>query len=416
MSRIDVPYIARVEGKGAINIFISDGELKGQISLYEPPRFFESFLVGRKYDEVMELTSRICGICPVAHQITSLQAVENAMGIEVSKQTEDLRHLLAMSAHIQSHLLSMYFLSLPDFLGYESFISMAKEHKDIAERALRMKKVANDITAIIGGRAVHPVTCIVGGFTTIPSRKKMETARKALKQIKQDALETAFLFSQLKLPDFTRKCEHVALSHQKEYAVNKGKLISTEGLDIFPNEYRKFILEREVKHSNALHSYIKGRDSFMVGPLARINLNFNYLSDDAKEALKESGVSFPQFNPFLSHFARAIEIIHYIDSSIEIIENLPFKEENVKIMVKGGIGSSITEAPRGILYHSYIINKKGIIEGADIVPPTAHNSYNMENDLQAFLSMLHDMPQEEIALKCEMLVRAYDPCISCSVH
>ena len=413
---IEVPYVARVEGKGGLNISISKEKLEGNFIIYESPRFFESFLIGRKYDEVMEIVSRICGICPVAHQITSLQAVENAMGIEISEQTEGLRNILAMSAHIQSHLLSIYFLSLPDFLGYESFISMTNERKDIVKRALRMKKVANDITAMIGGRAVHPVTCIVGGFTSIPSIAEIKKMKKMLGEIKEDAIETANLLSSLDMPEFSRKCEHVALSHQKEYAINKGSLKSTEGLDIEAKDYRKFIFERKVEHSNALHSFIKGRDSFMVGPLARINLNFNNLSDDAEEAVEQSGISFPNFNPFYSHFARAIEIIHYIDSCIEIIENFKFKEERMEIKIKEGIGSSITEAPRGSLYHFYVINKKGIIEKADIVPPTAHNAYNIEKDLHAFLQMLYDMPEEEIALKCEMLVRAYDPCISCSVH
>jgi coenzyme F420-reducing hydrogenase alpha subunit len=215
---IEIDYIARVEGRGALNISISkDGKVEDlQFRIYEPPRFFESFLIGRRYDEIMELASRICGICPVAHQITALKAIENALVIEPSQQTKDLRKLLAISAHIQSNVLSMYFLSLPDLMGYESSIAMAKDHLDLVKRGLRLKKLGNDITDLIGGRAVHPVTAVVGGFTALPNRTQMQTIRKRLLDIKQDAFETVDLFSELEVPDFERKCEHVAISDPKQ--------------------------------------------------------------------------------------------------------------------------------------------------------------------------------------------------------
>jgi len=415
---IDVNYLARVEGRGALNVRIAkDGKIKDlKFRIYEPPRFFESFLIGRRYDELMELTSRICGICPVAHQITALRAVENALGVEPSQQTKDLRKLLAISAHIQSNVLSMYFLSLPDLMGYESIITMTKDNLDIVKRGLKLKKLGNDITDLIGGRAVHPVTAVVGGFTVIPSRNKMKAIRKRLVEAKQDAYDTVDLFSEVEIPDFERKCEHMAISDSKEYAINHGRFISTEGLDCDEMEYRDYIHEEQVPYSTALHSHVKNRGSFMVGPLPRVNLNFDQLSSDSKDAAKRSGVKFPNFNPFVSHLARAIELIHDIDESIEIIDRVPLKEERRDFRCKAGFGAAITEAPRGSLYHSYEIDNNGIVKKADLVPPTAHNANNIEKDLQEFVLTLLDLSMDEFTLKCEMLIRAYDPCISCSTH
>jgi len=415
---INVDYIERVEGQGALNLEIKkNGKIENlQFKIFEPPRFFESFLIGRRYDELMELTSRICGICPVAHQITALRAVENAMNIQVSDQTKKLRRLIAISAHIQSNVLSMYFLSLPDLMGYESLIAMTKEHIDIVKRALNLKKIGNDITQIIGGRSVHPVTMIVGGFTSIPNKNKFEAIYKRLKVAKIDAFKTFELFSNLKIPDFSRKCEHIAISNPKQYAINEGRFKSTEGLNIDEINYRNHIYEKQKPYSTALHSYIKKRDSFMVGPLSRVNLNWKQMSDDARNAVDTSGVKFPNFNPFVSHLARAIELIHDIDECIDIIRGTPYKEGKPSIMCKSGFGAAITEAPRGSLYHSYTFDNNGIVKKADIVPPTAHNAYNVEKDMHNFVQTIIDSPMDEISLKCEMLIRAYDPCISCSSH
>ena len=415
---IQVDYIARVEGQGAINIDIrQDGKVKHlQFKIFEPPRFFESFLIGRKYDEVMELTSRICGICPVAHQITALRAIENAIGIDPSDQTKDLRKLMAISAHIQSNVLSMYFLSLPDLMGYESALAMAKSHMDIFKRALELKKLGNDITQIIGGRSVHPVTMLVNGFSSLPNKNKLQAIRKRLINSKKEAFETVDLFTNIEIPDFVRQCEHIAISDPKYYAINEGRLKSSKGLDIDEMDYRKNIYEKQKAYSTALYSYIKDRDSFMVGPLPRVNLNYNQLSQDAKNAAKRTGVKFPNYNPFVSHLARAIELVHDIDESIQIIDRLELKEEQRGISCKAGFGAAITEAPRGSLYHSFILDNNGIVKKADIVPPTAHNAYNIERDMTEFVQNIIDLPLDEITLKCEMLVRAYDPCISCSAH
>ncbi|MCW4021217.1 MAG: Ni/Fe hydrogenase subunit alpha [Candidatus Bathyarchaeota archaeon] len=415
---ITVDYISRVEGQGALNIGISaEGDVKEvQLRIFEPPKFFESFLVGRRFDEAMELTSRICGICPVAHQITALRAVENAMEVTISDQTRDLRKLLAISGHISSNVLSMYFLALPDLFGYESAIAMVQDHPSVVKRGLRLKKLGNDLADLIGGRAVHPVTAVVKGFTKIPSRKHLETFRKRLEDAKENAVETVEMFAGLEMPDFIRKCEHIALSDPKEYAINEGRLVSTEGLSIDESEYRKYITEKQVLYSYAKHSSLIGRSSFLVGPLARVNLNFNKLSQDAQEAAKNTDFKFPNFNPFVAHLARAVELVHDIDDCIEIIERLPLKDEDRTVKIKEGEGFAVTEAPRGILYHSYKIDRDGIIVGADIVPPTAHNANNIEKDLWQFVPNLLNLPLEETTVKCEMLIRAYDPCVSCSTH
>lgn len=415
---VNVDYVARVEGQGALNLKITkNGKAENvELRIFEPPRFFESLLLGRKYTEIMEIVSRICGICPVAHQITALRAVENALKIEPSQQTKDLRKLTAISAHIQSNVLSMYFLSLPDLMGYESIIPMAKKHPEIIKRGLKLKQLGNDITDILGGRAVHPVTMIVDGFSTLPKKNKLDLIRKKLMQAKQDAHSTVDLFAQIEIPDFQRTCEHVAISHPDNYAINIGDIKSTKGLSCNEMNYRDFFLEKQKFYSTALHSFIKNRDSFMVGPLPRVNINFNQLSKDAKEAAKKTGVKFPNYNPFSSHLARAIELIHDIDESLELIDRIPLKEEKKPITCSAGFGAAITEAPRGSLYHSYDLDNNGFVRGADIVPPTAHNAYNIEKDLEKFVETINDLSIDEITLKCEMLIRAYDPCISCSAH
>ncbi len=415
--QIKVDYLARVEGEGALDIKVKDGEIQSlQLRIFEPPRFFQGFLVGRKFDEVPGIVSRICGICPAAHQVTSIMALEDAMGIKVTRQTQDLRRLLALSQYIQSHTLHIYMLAAPDFLGYESVMAMAADYKPVVERALKLKRLGNDLTACIGGREVHPVTAAINGFTKVPAKKELEGFKQKLLAAKEDALETVKLVNTFPIPDFTRDCEHVALSQGSVYALNEGNLVSTKGLHISAWQYRSHIQEKQEVHSSALHSYVVGRNSFMVGPLPRVNLNFDLLSEDAKKAAAETGVSFPNFNPFYSALARAIELVDAVDQSIEIIDRLELREEDTSFEIKGGQGFALTEAPRGTLYHSYIINEQGIVEEADIVPPTAHNVNNMEKDLWQFVPGVLDLSHEEATLRCEMVVRNYDPCISCSAH
>lgn len=430
--KIRVDYVARVEGEAAVDIVFENGKIiDAKLDLYEPPRFFEAFLVGRKYEEVPKIVSRICGICPHPHQLSAVQAIERALGVPISLQTKALRRLMHLGCWIQSHALHIYMLAAPDYLGYESVIPMAQNPDllPVVKRALQLKRLGNDLAMAIGGREVHPITITVGGFTKIPEKGLLKQLRERLTAAKEDALETARLAAKLPVPDFTRKCEHVALHNidmypinggRQIYAVNQGRLVSTEGLDI-PNEaYIEHLIEKQVAHSNAKHSIVKGRDSFLVGPLARVNLNFDQLSSDAKAVAREIGFQVPNFNPFMSGVARGIEMVSAIDDSITIIDYvidvLGLKPEEISYQVKAGEGYAVTEAPRGICCHGYMINRYGVIEKADIVAPTSRNAFNIEKDFWEFAPTVIDLPLEEATLKCEMLLRTYDPCFSCSVH
>ena len=415
---ININYLTRVEGQAALDIWISgNSDLRDlKLRVFEPPRFFESFMIGRRYDELMEIAARICGICPVSHEITALRAVENAIGLEVSEATRKLRKLMALSAIMSSHALSIYFLTLPDYLGYSDLVEASKDNGELLKSAIKLKKLGNDLTELVGGRSVHPVTAVVGGFTNTIPREEAKKMIKQCEEAKVDALETIELFKQLEIPKFKRKCEHIALNQSNEYAINEGYVKSTEGLYIPQEEYRKHIEECQIPYSNCKQSNVKGRASYLVGPLARVNINFEQLSKDARNAANSVGFKFPSFNPFHSPIARAVEIVHSIDECIEILDSMPYKEDEKRIRIKAGKGCALTEAPRGINYHSYLLDDRGIVIKADIAPPTCQNHRNIEMDLREFIPQLLDLPDEEVAKKCGMLIRSYDPCISCSVH
>jgi coenzyme F420-reducing hydrogenase alpha subunit len=413
-----VDYVARVEGESLIDVKVENGEIKElKLNIWEPPRFFEGFLVGCKYSDVPEIVSKICGICPVAHMITSERAIENAMNSTPSQQTRRLRDLLAWSQNISSHVLHVYFLAAPDFLGYDSAITMLPKYGEAVKRALKMKTVANELTTVVGGRAIAPPASVVGGLTRIPSEEALKRSKEKLEGIKQDALETVKLVAQLELPDFERETEFVAIRGEREYAINEGYLHSSRGLRVPEREYRKYISEVQAPHSNAKWSKVVGRDSFQAGALARLNLNQDQLSDDSKAAIEGNGLKFPTNNTFALNAAQAVEIIQSIDACINIIDEiLPLKEEKPNVAVAPGEAYALSEAPRGLLSHGYRINKKGYVEKADIVTPTAHNSLNMENDLKALVEKYIDLPTDKLTFLCEQLIRAYDPCFSCSVH
>jgi len=415
--KIKVDYMARVEGEAALDITVSRGKITNlKLNVYEPARFFQGFLVGRRYDEVPDIVARICGICPVSHMLTSIQALENAFDIVPGEETLRLRKLLAFSQWIQSHSLHTYMLALPDYLGYDSVIDMIPEHREVVEQALRLKRLGNDLTVAIGGREVHPVTAVIGGVTHVPPRDVVKDLLKRFKDARKDARNMVEIAANIKLPDFTRDFEYISLTSTLEYPVITGMLVSNKGLKITKEEYRNHIQEIHVAHSNALHSFVKGRSSFMVGPLARLNLNYNRLAGEAKKAAEENGLRFPVMNPFASIPARAVEVVHSIEACIEILEELKLKPEQPNIKPRAGTGFGINEAPRGTLYHYYKVDSRGIIEEADIVTPTAHNVFNIEKDLHEYIPGILALPDRELTLHCEMLVRAYDPCFSCSAH
>ena len=414
---IKVDYMARVEGETALDINIQDGQVtKLKLRLYEPPRFFQAFLVGRHYEEVPDLVSRICGICPVAHMVASLQALDQALGIIPSAETRHLRELLALSQWIQSHALHTYMLAAPDYLGYPSVVEMVPEHGALVEQALRLKRLGNDLTALIGGREIHPVTAVIGGFTHVPDREAVKAMAARLKAAKKDVDDMVDLAASLPLPKFSRDLECVSLKDDNQYPVIKGYMASNKGIHATKEEYRQYIQERHIDYSNALFSTVKNRASFMVGPLSRINQNFDLLSPDAQVAAKRNNLRYPSSNPFDSIPARALETMWAVDRCIELLEGLKLKADQPTIKATAGVGYGLNEAPRGLLYHYYKLNKQGLIEDADIVSPTAHNAHNIEEDLRQMVPGILDLNDEDLTMRCEMLVRAYDPCFSCSVH
>jgi len=416
--KVEVCYIARVEGQGTINVEVtSSGDTSAQFAVFEPIRLFEAFLVGRKYHEVHELASRICGICPIAHQITALRAVENALNVEVTPQTRALRRLLALSGWIQSHALSLYFLTAPDYLGFDGAISMAGKYGNVLKRGLRLKKLGNDLSETVGGRAVHPISAVVGGFTKAPIKEELAKIRERLKDEKDDIWSAVDLFSSFNYPEIGRKTELVAISSDKEYAVNEGRLRSSSGIDSPEQDYRIHVKEKEVGYSNTKSSLIKGND-FIVGPIARVSLNHQKLTPDAMKAAKRLGLDLPCYDPFANIKARVVELVYAIDECMRIIDTLKldFSEQPIRAEIGTPCeGVSLTEAPRGLLYHWYKLDRSGVVKQADIVPPTAHNSTSIEASLRALAPKLLKEGQD-LTLGCEMLVRAYDPCISCSVH
>jgi len=415
--KIEIGYVARVEGEAGLKIKVSVGQIKELVlDVWEPPRFFEGFLVGRKYYEVPDLVARICGICPVSHMLTALKALEKALGINPSQQTRSLRRLMALSQILASHLVHLYMLALPDYLGYEGVVGMMPDYGEEIGRLLRMKTVANDLTRAIGGRALHPVTTVVNGFTRLPSIGELRRLAEALKGIKEDALETVRLFANLPYPDLQSRSEYVALRNPERYTFIEGRVVFSEGLDIAEGEYEDYFEEEQVPYAMAKRSIVKGRGAFRVGALARVNLNFHQLSEAAKEAAREVGFEPPSHNPFHNNLAQALEVLHCEDECISIIEGLDLKEERRAFAVRAGEGRAITEAPRGLLYHKYRINAKGVVEQANIVTPTAHNVFNMEKDLRELAPSLLDLSEKEATLRCEELIRSYDPCFSCSVH
>ncbi|HBG93141.1 MAG: hypothetical protein A3J81_01830 [Nitrospirae bacterium RIFOXYB2_FULL_43_5] len=414
--KIDINYIARVEGESSVKLEIEGGKLKElRLNIWEPPRFFEGFLVGRKFDEVPDIVARICGICPVSHMTTAIRAMENAFGFKPSTEVKKIRKILALSQILSSHLAHLYIFALPDFFKLNSVVEMLPRYEKEIKRFLRLKDAANSITSLFGGRALHPVSMVVGGFTKLPSKADTEKAAKELESLHEDALETLKMASELKCPALENDAEFVALTGKGEYAINGGIISSTKGLNIKEHEYPSYFIEDEVPYSNAKRTVIKDRGSLMAGALARINLGFDNLLPDAKKASEDIGFKGGG-NPFLNNLAQAVEIVHAFQECAILLRGLTLKEYFADFKVREGVGSALTEAPRGMLYHYYEIDRSGIITKANIVTPTAHNFLNLEESLKKLVTENIDKPEDELILMCEMLVRAYDPCFSCSVH
>ncbi|HLN28539.1 MAG TPA: Ni/Fe hydrogenase subunit alpha [Gemmataceae bacterium] len=422
---ITVQALARVEGEGALTIRLREGQVDGvELRIYEPPRFYEAFLRGRSALEVPDITARICGICPVAYQMSSVHALEKIFGVTLPPELRALRRLLYCGEWIESHTLHIYMLHAPDFLGFESALAMAQAsptYAEVVRRGLHIKKAGNRIVSLVGGREVHPINVRVGGFYRVPRRDEISPVVEDLKWARDAALETVRWSATLPFPDFAGDYEFVALRHPDEYPMNEGRLVSTRGLDIAQEEYPEYFEEYQVPHSNALQARRRapsnGTGAYFVGPLARWNLNADRANPIVRDAAAATGIPFPNRNPFTGIVVRSLELLLAVEEALRILGAYePPAKPAVDFQPCAGMGQAITEAPRGILYHRYETDPAGMLRNAVIIPPTSQNQLQMEHDLARIAPQLVTLPDEEAALRAEHVIRNYDPCISCATH
>ena len=415
---INTDYLARVEGEGGMTVKIEDGRVADvKLRIYEPPRFFEAFLRGRAFTEAPDITARICGICPVAYQMSSVQAMERICGVEVGGQLRALRRLLYCGEWIESHALHVFMLHAPDFLGYESAVHMAREHPELVAKALELKKTGNELMTVVGGREVHPINVRVGGWYRVPRKVELAPLVEKLKRARDIALEAVQVTAGFDFPDYACDYELVALDEPGEYPIDRGRIVSNRGLDIDVAEYDEHFVEEHVAWSNALHSRLRERGSYLCGPMARFALSYDRLSPLAREAAACVGLTPDERNPFRSIVVRSVELVYAADEALRLIAD--YEEPDapaVDVEPRAGIGHGCTEAPRGILYHRYELDDEGTILDAKIVPPTSQNQRTIEEDLRGVVERSLDVPDDELQLLCEQAIRNYDPCISCATH
>jgi coenzyme F420-reducing hydrogenase alpha subunit len=415
---IRTDYLARVEGEGAMLVEIDDGIVTNvQLKIYEPPRFFEAFLRGRHFTEAPDITARICGICPVAYQMSSVQAMEQACGVEVDGQLRALRRLLYCGEWIESHALHVFMLHAPDFLGYENAIELARDHPELVAQALELKKTGNELMTVVGGREVHPINVRVGGWYRTPRKRELATLVEKLERALEIALATVTVTAGLDFPDYSFDYELVALSEPGLYPIDRGRIVSSRGIDIAVDDYDEHFVEEHVEWSNALHSSVIGRGSYLCGPLARFALAADRLSPLAREAAAGAGLTATERNPFRSIVVRAVELVYAAEEALRLIAE--YEEPDapaVECKPRAGVGYGATEAPRGLLYHRYEIDDEGTILDAKIVPPTSQNQRTIEEDVRGVVERSLDLADDKLGLLCEQTIRNYDPCISCATH
>jgi coenzyme F420-reducing hydrogenase alpha subunit len=415
---IRVDALARVEGEGSLLVRVKGGRVADvQLKIFEPPRYFEGILRGRHPSEAPDITARICGICPVAYQMSAVHAMERAFGAQIPPPVRALRRLLYCGEWIQSHALHIYMLHAPDFLGYPSAVHMARDHAAIVQRGLELKKVGNAILALVGGREIHPINVRLGGFYRAPRPADVAAVAEPLRRAADLAEETVRWAAGFEFPELERDYELVALSHPDEYPMNEGRIVSNRGLDIGAGEYEAHFEERQVPHSTALHSAIRGRGAYLVGPLARYSLNADRLTPRARDAARGAGLGAVCVNPFRSIVVRAVETLYACEEALRLVEAYePPEPPAAPVAVRAGVGAAATEAPRGLLYHRYRIGDDGLIAEATIVPPTSQNQPTIEEDLRVLVPRVLDLPEAELTHRCEQAIRNFDPCISCATH
>jgi coenzyme F420-reducing hydrogenase alpha subunit len=416
---LEVGTLARVEGEGGMHVTIEDGRVTDvQLRIYEPPRFYEGFLRGRAWTEPPDITARICGICPVAYQFSSCLAIEDACGVAVTDAIRTMRRLLYCGEWIESHALHVFLLHAPDFLGYDGAIEMAADHPAVVERGLRIKKVGNDLMTVVGGRSVHPVNVKVGGFYRMPTTAELGALRPALERALDDAVATVRLVSTFDCPDWEQPWTYLSLRPDQGYPIEGGDVVTSTGAAWPVRAFPEHITEVHVAHSNALHARLDGEDTpYVVGPLARYTLNHDRLSPLAQDLAREAGLGVTCRNPFRSIVVRAVELAYVLEESLRIIDGwADGVPASVPVPARAGEGFGATEAPRGVLFHRYVLDGAGIIQDAQIVPPTSQNQPSIEADLRVMAERWVDLSDHDLGHRCEHAIRNYDPCISCATH
>lgn len=423
---IKVAMLARVEGEGGLEVRVRNGKVADvKFRIFEPPRLFEAFLRGRRFTEAPDITARICGICPVAYQMSAVHAMEMACGVKVGGMLRELRRLLYCGEWIESHALHVVMLHAPDFLGYESAVHMAADHAGQVTNGLALKKTGNAIVTLLGGREIHPINVRVGGFYRVPTKRELRTLVEPLERAREQTLQMLAWVKGFTFPDFERDYEFVSVSHPDEYPYNEGNIVSSLGLDIPPLDYEKHFVEEHAQHSMALQGAkrapVEGHPgavkSYMTGPLARYALNFERLTPAARQAAKDAGLGKVCRNPFHSILVRSVETLYAVEEALRVIAAYePPDAPAVPVEPRAGTGAAATEAPRGMLVHRYRIEPDGRIAEARIVPPTAQNQKCIEEDLAAFIAPRLGLDDPTLTWQCEQAVRNYDPCISCATH
>jgi sulfhydrogenase subunit alpha len=414
---LSVGTLTRVEGEGALHVTLKDGALERvELNIYEPPRFFEAFLRGRAYTEPPDLTARVCGICPVAYQVSACNAIEDACGVEVDEELVALRRLLYCGEWINSHVLHIYLLHAPDFLGYPDIIGMARDHPAVVERGLALKKAGNQLMEFVGGRAIHPVNVRLGGFYSVPTRIEFKPIAEQLRRALDNALATVEWVSGLEFPDLEIEHEFLALAAPGRYPIENGTIARSAGPSFAVADFTSHVVESQVPYSTALHATLDG-GRYLTGPLARFSLNSSALSPIAAQSAANAGLSSECRNPFRSIIVRAVEVVYALEEALRIIADYqrpsrPF----VDVPARAGVGHGVSEAPRGLLYHRYQIDGDGLVSAATIIPPTSQNQAAIEADMARVVSGNLSLDDDALTTLCEQVIRSYDPCISCSAH